>query len=246
MWLCTALIDFSVAPATRHQVEVDGHEVLGDDVQAGGRQQVVDVGDAAGERILDRDHRDVGLALLDRGEAILERRARQRLGVGIDLAAGQVRVRPRLALERHQFRLGCHRLPSENRGDVAQCRRPGVTLADGRPRPPAERLPAGPRRCPPQGQGRGGAVRRWRAAAGGRGQRAAEADGGGKRAARQRGPARRGLPRAGGDRRRLGVGPARNRRIRRLRAERGAGADRRAPDPSGEGAPRLPLSRAPT
>ena len=37
-------------------------EVLADDVEVGVRQQVVDVGDAAGERVLDRDHAEIGLA----------------------------------------------------------------------------------------------------------------------------------------------------------------------------------------
>ena len=37
--------------------------------------------------------------LLDRGEAILEGRAGHRLGVGIDLAAGEVRIGAGLALE---------------------------------------------------------------------------------------------------------------------------------------------------
>ena len=60
MWLWTLLMSFSVAPLTRHQLEMDRQEMLADDVQAASRQQVVDVGDAAGERILDRDHGEVG------------------------------------------------------------------------------------------------------------------------------------------------------------------------------------------
>ena len=73
-------------------------------------QQMVDVGDAAGDRVLDRDHGEVGLAVLDRGEAVLEGRAGHRLVVGIDLAAGEVGIGAGLALEhdlletRHGFR----------------------------------------------------------------------------------------------------------------------------------------------
>ena len=46
----------------RHQLMADRQEPFGDDVQAGGRHQVMDVGDAAGDRILDRDHAELGLA----------------------------------------------------------------------------------------------------------------------------------------------------------------------------------------
>ena len=41
---------------------MDRQEPLADDVQAGLRQQMMDVGDAAGDRVLDRDHAEVGLA----------------------------------------------------------------------------------------------------------------------------------------------------------------------------------------
>ena len=75
-WLWTVLIVASVAPWHRHQLEVDRQEVFADDVQARGRQQMVDVGDAAGDRVLDRDHAEVGRAVLDRGEGVLEGRRR--------------------------------------------------------------------------------------------------------------------------------------------------------------------------
>ena len=64
---------------------MDRQEVLADDVQPRGRQQMVDVGDAAGDRVLDRDHGELGLALVHRREGILEGRAGQRLPIGIDL-----------------------------------------------------------------------------------------------------------------------------------------------------------------
>jgi hypothetical protein len=72
---------FELAPAAP-SAGADRQEVLADDVQAGIRQQMMDVGDAAGDRVLDRDHAEVGLA---RGsiaaKRVLEGRAGQRLGV---------------------------------------------------------------------------------------------------------------------------------------------------------------------
>ena len=81
-WLCTVLIVSSVAPGEGHQRELDAQEVLADDVQVGVGQEVVDVGDPAGDRVVDRDHRQLGVAVLDRGEDVLERRARHRLPSG--------------------------------------------------------------------------------------------------------------------------------------------------------------------
>jgi hypothetical protein len=85
-------------PGYPHQVEPDPQEVLGDDVQVGGREEVVDVGHPPGDRVVDRDHRQVGVPALDRGEDVLERRAGQRLPVGIVLLAHLVGVGPGLAL----------------------------------------------------------------------------------------------------------------------------------------------------
>ena len=60
---------------------------------------MMDVGDAAGDRILDRDHAEIGLARGDRRQRVLEGRARQRLGVGIGLDDGDMGIGARLALE---------------------------------------------------------------------------------------------------------------------------------------------------
>ena len=62
---------------------------------------MVDVGDAPGERVLDRDHAEIGLAGGDRLKAVLEGRLRHGLAVGKDLEAGDVRVGAGLALEHH-------------------------------------------------------------------------------------------------------------------------------------------------
>ena len=48
--------------ARRHQLVTDRQEPFADDEQAGLRQQMMDVGDAAGDRILDRDHAEIGFA----------------------------------------------------------------------------------------------------------------------------------------------------------------------------------------
>ena len=55
-WLWACLTVAERRALDRHQLVADRQEVLADDVQAGGRHQVVDVGDAAGDGILDRDH----------------------------------------------------------------------------------------------------------------------------------------------------------------------------------------------
>ena len=86
-------------PLERKQLVADRQERLGDDVQAGTRHQVVDVGDPAGHRVLDRDHAEIGLAARHRVERVLEGRARHRVGVGIGLLAGDVGIRSGLALE---------------------------------------------------------------------------------------------------------------------------------------------------
>ena len=55
-WLSTVLTVSSVAPVHAQELVVHPDELLADDVQAAARQQVVDVGDAAGDRVVDRDH----------------------------------------------------------------------------------------------------------------------------------------------------------------------------------------------
>ena len=82
----------------RHQLVAHAQEVLADDVQAGIRQQVVDVGDAPRHRVLDRDHGVARIARSSPPPAHPRRWRRPRLQVGKHLAAGQVRVGARLAL----------------------------------------------------------------------------------------------------------------------------------------------------
>ena len=71
---------------------------------------MMDVGDAAGDRVLDRDHAEIGLARGDRGKRVLEGRAGHRFRVGIGLGDGDVGVGAGLALERDFQLLGHGRL----------------------------------------------------------------------------------------------------------------------------------------
>ena len=82
----------------RHQLVAYAQEMLADDVQAGFGQQVMDVGDAAGHRVLDRDHGVARIPALHGRQRVLEGGAGQRLEIGIRLEAGQMRVGARLAL----------------------------------------------------------------------------------------------------------------------------------------------------
>ena len=63
------------------------------------RQQVMNVGDAARDRILDGDHGELGLAGLHRGERVLEGRTGKRLHARIGVARGEMRVGAGLALK---------------------------------------------------------------------------------------------------------------------------------------------------
>ncbi len=88
-------------PGARQRQQLVAHplEMLGDDIEARVRQQMVDVGDASRHRILDGDHGELRLAGLHRGKRILEGGARHRLHGGIGVAGGQMRVGAGLALE---------------------------------------------------------------------------------------------------------------------------------------------------
>src|SRR5581483_1675294 len=58
--------DFDAARG--HQLMMHRQEPFADDEEAGLRQQMMDVGDASGDRILDRDHAEIGLSGRDRGQ----------------------------------------------------------------------------------------------------------------------------------------------------------------------------------
>ncbi len=86
-------------------------EMLADDVEPGIGQEMMDVGDAAMQRVLDRDNRQIGLAVAHRRDRILEGGTGNGLGLRQGLARGQIGIGPGLALKgdapgpRHQC---CH------------------------------------------------------------------------------------------------------------------------------------------
>ncbi len=83
----------------REQLVADPLEMLGDDMQPRMRQQMMNVGDAAGHRVLDRDHGELGGAGLNRGERILEGGTGKSLHARIGILRRQMRIGARLALE---------------------------------------------------------------------------------------------------------------------------------------------------
>jgi hypothetical protein len=82
-----------------HQLEADRHEIFADDMQPRFRQEVMDIGDASGDRVLDRDHRQVRIAVFERLEGVLESRARKRFHGREHVAAGHVGIGAEIALE---------------------------------------------------------------------------------------------------------------------------------------------------
>ena len=82
-----------------HELKVDRQEVLTDNVQLRTREKVVDVGHAPGDRILDGNHRQLRLPLPHRIERLLEARRGHGDHLRIVAAAGEMRIRPGLALE---------------------------------------------------------------------------------------------------------------------------------------------------
>jgi len=77
----------------------DALEMLADDIELRIRQKMMDVGNAAGDRILDWDHGELRRTSLHRGKRVLEGRAWQRRHVRVGVATGQMRVGAWLALE---------------------------------------------------------------------------------------------------------------------------------------------------
>ena len=82
-----------------HELIANRQKPFGDDVQARRRHQMMDVGDAAGDRILDRDHAEIDVAGNERSEAVLECRAGHRLVIWIGFAAGKMRICARFSLK---------------------------------------------------------------------------------------------------------------------------------------------------
>ena len=68
---------------------------------------MMDVGDPAGDRILDRDHGELAPRRLHRGKRVLEGGAGKRLHLRKSVAAGEMRVGAWLALIGDFLTLGC-------------------------------------------------------------------------------------------------------------------------------------------
>ena len=97
VWLSTFFTVASVALG-RHQLVAHAQEMLADDVEVGARQQVMDIGDAARNRVLDRDHGVAHLTAVYGRKRVLERRVGGGVERGERLCAGKMRVGARLAL----------------------------------------------------------------------------------------------------------------------------------------------------
>ncbi len=84
---------------------IDLLEVFADDMQPGGRQQMMDVGHTSGAGILNRDHGELRPALAHGGEGVLEAAARQGRHLRVDRPAGHVRIGPGDALKGDHVRI---------------------------------------------------------------------------------------------------------------------------------------------
>ena len=98
-WLRTTRTSSSVAPGSASRWWCTGSKCSPMMYEARIRHQVVDVGDPAGDRILDRDHAERRPALAHRREGVLEAGAGQRRHLGKDAPAGEIGIGARLALE---------------------------------------------------------------------------------------------------------------------------------------------------
>ena len=106
----------------------DALEMLGDDEEAGVGQKMMDVGDAASDRILDGDHGEPRLAAFDRGKRVLEGGAGKRLHLRIGVAAGEMGIGAGLALIGDFLRSTAHDLLRIWR---ARARSAGVSTPSG-------------------------------------------------------------------------------------------------------------------
>ena len=94
-------VRLAVLARQRHERVLHSQYGLAVDAQVKVHEQIIRLVDAAGLRVLHRQHAVRGLARLDRGKQILERLARQRRhGVAEVLEDGLLAVRAVLALER--------------------------------------------------------------------------------------------------------------------------------------------------
>ena len=91
----------------REQLMADALEMFADNEEPRIGQQVMDVCDAACDRVLDRDHGEPCLAAFHRGKRVLEGGAGKRLHLRKGVAAGKMRVGAWLALIGDFLRARC-------------------------------------------------------------------------------------------------------------------------------------------
>ncbi|GEM_PF-5249602 len=48
-----------------HELEADRHEIFADDMETGFRQKMMDIGYPASQRVFDRDHSQIRIAIFD-------------------------------------------------------------------------------------------------------------------------------------------------------------------------------------
>src|SRR5579871_7031778 len=83
---------FKGSPRQTHQLKPDRHEMLSCDRKRRGGQQMVNVGDAPGDRIFNRDHRQSGFAAAGGGEDVFKGGAREGFELGMSVAAGDMGI----------------------------------------------------------------------------------------------------------------------------------------------------------
>ena len=113
---------------------VHAQEMLADNIKTGAGNEVMHVGDAAGERILDRDHAEPRAALVHGGKDILESVARQAHHIGAGFMGRDMRIRAGFALEGDGlFRHGAIRHYTDLRESAARAfsRSAGVSTPRG-------------------------------------------------------------------------------------------------------------------
>ena len=93
-WLCTVSSSSSRDAGHPEQLMMDAQEVLADDIEMRCRHQMVDVGDAPGHRVVDRDHREMRRPGRHGRKGVLERAARQRFVIGKRLAQAMCELAP--------------------------------------------------------------------------------------------------------------------------------------------------------
>ncbi len=138
-WLATDLDVLQLDAGIGHQLEVDRLEPLADDLQARARQQVVHVGDAAGDGVLHRDHPErAGRPTSPPRRRPRTSAVRNRLIIWEGLTAGFVGVGARFALKGDGFAgHGCRFLPSSGgaSGKVIEPKRTAPSLPETTPWP---------------------------------------------------------------------------------------------------------------